>query len=57
MCILESRCEKGTFLALEKKKKLLFIFTKGYFRDLTWFIFTMLLPFGVRYNVLHFEKL
>lgn len=32
MCIPELRHEKGTFLAL--KKKLLFIFTKGYFRDL-----------------------
>lgn len=33
MCILELKHKKATLLALEKK--LLFVFTKGYFRDLT----------------------
>lgn len=33
MCILELKHKKATHLAQEKK--LLFIFTKGYFRDLT----------------------
>lgn len=33
MCILELKHKKATHLAQEKKS--LFIFTKGYFRDLT----------------------